>query len=277
MAQALAAQGHPAQTLEQVRAKVKDLWLSLIRASESGGNGATACLHYHHLHSILANKWAETLEAMVDSALATSVVQPTDAEEEEEGNRSTEEEEEDGSQSPPAQHNSHHVSQASSEIGEGSSEEPSASEGPSSPILPAPRSQGSSQRTRDCHYLLHCHVCTIDHMEHSLMNKTRADEEWWERVWGQYIEHCDRMYALLGTIAECMGPAPQHSVARPPPIAPPALPNLPHASSLMCPCPILWPPNISTSWCSLPQPSTRGRSALEPGVGGGGRGLLSHP
>ncbi|XP_075779306.1 uncharacterized protein LOC142827709 [Pelodiscus sinensis] len=190
-----------------------------------------------------------------------------------------EEEEDDRSQSPPAQHSSHHVSQVFSEIGEGSSVGPPASEGPSSPILPVLRSQGSLQRTQDRHHLLCRHVCAIECMERSLRNKICADEEWQERVWGQYIERCDRMYALLGTTAELMGPASQHSVARPPPVAPPSCPArplfppltcpvLPPLCPLTCPCPILRPPNIGTSWCSLPRPGTRGRGAPEPtGVG----------
>lgn len=74
MAQGLAVQGHPARTLEQARAKMKDLRLTYVWASERGGRGSTACPHYHHLQRILGDKEASPLLAQVDTAVATPVV-----------------------------------------------------------------------------------------------------------------------------------------------------------------------------------------------------------
>ncbi|XP_075785288.1 uncharacterized protein LOC142829492 [Pelodiscus sinensis] len=141
MAQALAAQGNPAWTLEQVPAKVKDLRLTYVWASNRGGGGVTACPHYLHLQRILGDKGASSLLTQVD----TAVVQPRELEEEKEGDRSTDEEEvaEDSSQTPPSwPSSSQDVSRASSESGEGLSVGPPVSEGPSSLIPPAQRIQG---------------------------------------------------------------------------------------------------------------------------------------
>ncbi|XP_075774629.1 uncharacterized protein LOC142826087 [Pelodiscus sinensis] len=226
--------------------------------------------------------WECPLLAQVDTAVATPVVRPRELEEEEGGDRSTDEEEEmevaeDSSQTPPSHpSSSQDVFRASSEAGEGLSVGPPASKGPSSPIPPVPRIQGPSQQTRDYHHLLHRHVCAIEHMECSLRNKIGADEEWRERVWGQYIERCDRMYALLGTIAEHMGPAPQHSMARPPPVAPSDVLSPPPTSPLDVPMPRPVAPPQHRHLLVQPA-STRHEGQRRPRIHGGGRGLPSHP
>ncbi|XP_006113604.2 uncharacterized protein LOC102457410 [Pelodiscus sinensis] len=148
MVQVLSDQGHPAWTLEQVRAKVKELRLGYVQATEGKGAGADTCPHYEHLHTILSETAVQGSSLAVDTVLHTLVVRPPGLEEEDSLTTGSKDE---GEDRPITLHlepvpSSWDASWALSEASNQSSAGPAGSEGPSSPAaVAAPTTQAPVQ------------------------------------------------------------------------------------------------------------------------------------
>lgn len=148
MARALAEHGHPLRTFEQVWSKVKELWLSCVRAGECLGAGPHSCPYYSQLHCILVDE-EETSSMIVDTGLGSPVIAHPEQEHKREGQPAAPAEDEETSPiitlSLEPLPGSQEVSQASSEAGEGSS---AGSEGPASPPMPPARVWGTQRCAR---------------------------------------------------------------------------------------------------------------------------------
>ncbi|XP_075779258.1 uncharacterized protein LOC142827537 [Pelodiscus sinensis] len=273
VARALTEQGHPARTLEQVRAKVKELRLAYVRASEGGGAGSDTCPHYKCLHALLGDTTVEGPSPLVDTGLCTSVVRPPDLKEEGDLTTTSKEEGEDRTATitlhlKPVP-SSQDISRALSEAGDVSSAGPAGSDGRSSPVLPA-LMQGPARWTRQHNQLLRQHVQAVERVAQVLTNQIQADLEWQQQAWGQFLQCCDPMCDIMSTMMAHIVHAVHYGMALPPPAAPllclcPLL--LPPPPP--CPCPLLLPLILPTSPCCLPQPGMKGAEAPSPETLGG--------
>ncbi|XP_075791032.1 uncharacterized protein LOC142830391 [Pelodiscus sinensis] len=180
MAQALSHQGHPARTLKQVRAKVKELLLDYVWASEGQGTGANSCPHYQWLHWILGQAAPHGPSVPVDTCRCPPRHQAREAGEEDEPASGSEDEGSTVTLQAETLSGSHDVSHASSEAGEGSTAGPSRSGGPSSPVAAAapPAAQPPSWRVRQWDQLFWRHVQAVEQVEAAITHWVEADLKW---------------------------------------------------------------------------------------------------
>ncbi|XP_075793614.1 uncharacterized protein LOC142830745 [Pelodiscus sinensis] len=177
MAEALSQQGHAVRNSEQVRAKVKELWLGYVRASEGRGAGPDTCPRYDRLHAILGQPALQGPDVPVDTCQRPPVIRTTEAGEEEHSISASGEEASVATQQA--------LSSSSSKAGEGSTA--GWSSRPSSPAAAAPPAgQPWRRRLRHRDQLLRRHIVAVEAIQGSIHDCVQGDLQWRQEAWGAF-------------------------------------------------------------------------------------------
>ncbi|XP_075759000.1 uncharacterized protein LOC142819016 [Pelodiscus sinensis] len=178
MAEELAKQGHHPRTLEQVRAKVKELRQGYVRAREQSshsGEKPYSSDYYKDLDRILGAGDPLPPERLLESGLETPVVQQPEhllgdqeLQEEADGTQSTQE--------PGLE--TQEASQTTSDPGEGTSAGPADQEGGAPPDRQPRQPQGTRRHWRTYLELVRQYVGVLHEMKDSMERRLEADAEW---------------------------------------------------------------------------------------------------
>ncbi|XP_075778634.1 uncharacterized protein LOC142827362 [Pelodiscus sinensis] len=203
MAEDLAKQGHHPRTLEQVRAKVKELRQGYVRAREQSsrsGEKPYSSDYYKDLDRILGAGDPLPPERLLESGLEPPVVQlpehllgdqelQEEADEEEDGTQSTQE--------PGLE--TQEASQTTSDPGEGTSAGPADQEGGTPPARQPRQPQGTRRHWRTYLELVRQHVGVLHEMKDSMERRLEADAKWHRQLLLEFRQqHRDICAAVQG-------------------------------------------------------------------------------
>ncbi|XP_074853970.1 glutamine amidotransferase-like class 1 domain-containing protein 1 isoform X1 [Carettochelys insculpta] len=201
MASALAQQGHPPRSLEQVRSKVKELRQGYARARDAVGcSGAEppSCPYYWELHRILGRGDTSPPCHSLDLGLKGPLVVKEEEEDQPPEGQPQEPESETSSlvtaldPGPGSQD----TSCASSELGEGSSTGPALSEGRATPISPPGRARSRRSRWRLHADLMRDHNAALWAIRGTMERRLRADTQWRSQAWDQLMSRFEAVTSV---------------------------------------------------------------------------------
>ncbi|XP_075783181.1 uncharacterized protein LOC142829124 [Pelodiscus sinensis] len=282
MSQGLADKGHHPRTLQQVRAKVKELRQGYMKAREQSSVSGAApvhCTYYEELDRILGGQEPMSAPVLVQTGLHTPVqhsqqeVPRDDVEEEEEAEEQMEDTLTLTLQPVPE---TEEALQALSDAGEGTSAGPAAAVRCTTPVPPPTRSHSTRRHWRTYNDLLKQHVEAMEKMERTMANmqetmaeRAREEARWHTRLLQDFLPEWSSMCATareslavpgplpLGTPPAHPAPAPSDPPSSPsapsdPPSSPsaPATPSSPSAPATPPALPL--PPPLEQSHCQPP-------------------------
>nr|XP_025039621.1 uncharacterized protein LOC112545522 [Pelodiscus sinensis] len=237
MAQGLSDKGHHPRTLQQVRAKVKELRQGYVKAREqSSASGAASahCAYYNELDCILGGQEPMSAPVLMQTGLHTPVQQNwqevprEDVEEEEEQTEDT------LTLSLQPVPETQEASQASSNAGEGTSAGPTAADCRATPVPPPTRSHSTRRHWRAYNDLLQGHVevmenieGTVAKMQETMAERTREEARWHTRLLEDFLPQWSAMCATVQEALAVPGPLP---LGTPPPAHPAPVPSGPPSS-----------------------------------------------
>nr|XP_025033808.1 atherin-like [Pelodiscus sinensis] len=260
MAEELAKQGHRPRTLEQVRAKVKELRQGYVWAHEQSsrsGERPHSCEYYEDLDRVLGASDPLPPERLVESGLDTPVLQRPEhllgdqelQEEEEEEEVGTQRTQEPGTQTQEA-------SQTTLDTGEETSAGPAYQEGDAPPAPPPRRPQGTRRHWRSYLELVRQHVGVLQEMKDSTERRLKTEAEWYRQL---LLEFAQQRRDICAAIREAM--------AFPGPLPVPAPPPQPAPSSTLAPssAPAIPAPAPAPPPAQPPSVASRTRSRVRQG------------
>nr|XP_025043402.1 uncharacterized protein LOC112546755 [Pelodiscus sinensis] len=229
MAEELAKQGHHPRTLEEVRAKVKELRQGYVQAREHSSRSRErpySYEYYEDLDRILGAGDPLPPERLVESGLETPVLQRPEHLLGDQKLQEEEEEEEDGIQStrePGTQ--TQEACQTTSDTGEGTSAGPADQEGGAPPAPPPRRQQGTCRHWCSYLELVRQHVGVLQEIKDSMERRLEAEAEWHRQLLLEFAQQRRDIYAAIREAMAFPGPLP--ASAPPPQPSPSSAPAIP--------------------------------------------------
>ncbi|XP_075773093.1 uncharacterized protein LOC142825187 [Pelodiscus sinensis] len=224
MAQGLADKGHHPRTLQQVRAKVKELRQGYMKArkqSSASGAAPVHCTHYQELDRILGGQEPMSASVHVQTGLHTPVQHsrqevPMEDVEEEEEEAAQEQMEDTLTLSLQPVPDSAEASQAPSDTEEGTSAGPAAAVCRSTPVPPPTWSHSTRRHWRTYNDLLKRHVEAMEKMERTMANmhetmaeRAREEARWHTCLLQDFLPEWRSMCATVRESLAVPGPLPR--------------------------------------------------------------------
>ncbi|XP_075788144.1 uncharacterized protein LOC142829885 isoform X2 [Pelodiscus sinensis] len=238
--------GHHPRTLDQVRAKVKELRQGYARArdaSSRSGAAPASCPYYRELHQIMGGGDAQSPRHLMESGLEMPPVTQHEQQEDNDDQLVQEKEEEEDSVTitlnlvPQAQDSS----STSSDAREGTSASTAVTDGRATPSQPASCSGGSRRHWQTHQELMRQHISVLWDMHKTFIQKFQEEADWRERMLAELVRQGNNICA---TIREVMAPftappasAPFATPPAPAPMTPPAAAPLMLTLVPFLPCP----------------------------------------
>ncbi|XP_075796335.1 uncharacterized protein LOC142831079 [Pelodiscus sinensis] len=236
MAQGLADKGHHPRTLQQVRAKVKELRQGYMKAREQSSASDTApvhCTYYQELDRILGGQEPMSAPVLVQTGLHTPVQQSR-----QEVPREDVEEEEQMEDTLTLTLQPVPETQAPSDAGEGTSAGPAAAIRRATPVPPPTRSHSTRRHWRTYNDLLRRHVeamekieGTMAKMQETMAERAREEVRWHTRLLQDFLPEWSTMCATVQESLAVPGPLPLGTPPAHPSPAPSDHPSSPSAPS----------------------------------------------